>query len=347
MPATGKSNKKILLFLALFLMVICLISLSCGQIEIPMKSTLSAVFYHLNILWGENGSFTMEQDAVIWFIRMPRVLTGVLVGAGLGISGAVMQGIFNNPLADPGITGVSAGAATGAVIAIALGIAAENVFMLPLFALFGSLLAVFFTVFLAMREKRIPAVTLLLAGVVTSMLLGAVTSGILTMMNEQKAQSYLFWIIGGLDYRRWEHVYIAAGPILSGIAVMIAAARHLNVLALGDTEARSVGMPVMTFRIGLMFTAAAVTAAAVCVSGNIGFVGLIIPHIMRMLLGPDYVLLLPASALAGAAFLVSCDLLGRIIMPSVEIRVGIMTALLGAPYFLYLLRKMQKISYDS
>ncbi|TCS81400.1 FecCD family ABC transporter permease [Pectinatus cerevisiiphilus] len=339
---SSRHNKNIfLLFLIFFLIVVSLISLSYGQINIPLKNTLATVLYHLG-MWDGDNAFTKEQDAVIWFIRMPRVLIGIMVGAGLGISGAVMQGLFNNPLVDPGITGVSAGAAAGAVLAIALGWSAENILVMPMFALGGSISAVFLTVFLAMRRGKIPVMTLLLAGVVVGMLLGAVTAGILTVMNEQKLQSYLFWIIGGLDYRRWEHVYIAVPPILTGILIMLAAARHLNVLAMGETEARAVGMAVLPFRMGIMLTAAAVTAVSVCVSGNIGFVGLIIPHMMRILLGPDHRLLLPASALAGAVFLVGCDLLGRVIIPPAEIRVGIMTALIGAPYFLYLLRRMQR-----
>ena len=276
--------------------------------------------------------------AVVWYIRMPRMVVGLLVGAALGISGAVMQGIFSNPLADPGIIGVSSGAATGAVLSIALGWATESMFVMPAFAFCGSVCAVALTVFLAMRNGKIPVMTLLLAGVAVGMLLGAVTSGLLTFMNEQKLQQYLFWMVGGLDYRRWEHVYMAIGPVSIGIVIMLALSRHLNILVLGETEAKAVGMPVLPFRMGLLFVAAMTTAT----SGNIGFVGLVVPHMMRMIVGPDHRVLLPASALAGAAFLVICDSLGRIIIPPAEVRVGIMTALLGTPYFLYLLRRMQK-----
>ena len=245
-------------------------------------------------------------------------------------------------MADPGLIGISAGAATGAVVAIAIGGTAGSMLAMPVFALCGSILAVCLTVFLAMRNGKIPVMTLLLAGVAVGMLLGAITSGILTFMNEQKLQQYLFWMVGGLDYRRWEHVYLAVGPVLVGILIMLLLARHLNILVLGETEAKAVGMPVMQFRMGLLFVAAITTATSVCVSGNIGFVGLVIPHMMRMLLGPDHRVLLPASALGGALFLVFCDCLGRVVVAPAEVRVGIMTAILGSPYFLYLLRKMQK-----
>lgn len=328
--------------LAFLLIAIACLSLTLGQIDVPVKNAVAVVFRQLQLPFWEDVTVSQEQLAVIWYIRLPRMLVGVLVGAALGISGAVMQGIFSNPLADPGLIGISSGAATGAVLSIALGTATSSMFMMPAFAFCGSICAVFLTVFLAMRNGKIPVMTLLLAGVAVGMLLGALTSGILTFMNEQKLQQYLFWMVGGLDYRRWEHVYLAVGPVVCGICIMLLLARHLNILVLGETEAKAVGMSVTKFRMGLLFVAAMTTATSVCVSGNIGFVGLVIPHMMRMLFGPDHRVLLPASALGGAAFLVLCDSLGRVIMPPAEVRVGIMTALLGTPYFLYLLRRMQK-----
>ena len=328
--------------LAFLLIAIACLSLTLGQIDVPVKSAVAVVFRQLQLPFLEDVTVSQEQLAVIWYIRLPRMLVGVLVGAALGISGAVMQGIFSNPLADPGLIGISSGAATGAVLSIALGTATSSMFMMPAFAFCGSICAVFLTVFLAMRNGKIPVMTLLLAGVAVGMLLGALTSGILTFMNEQKLQQYLFWMVGGLDYRRWEHVYLAVGPVVCGLCIMLLLARHLNILVLGETEAKAVGMSVTKFRMGLLFVAAMTTATSVCVSGNIGFVGLVIPHMMRMLFGPDHRVLLPASALGGAAFLVLCDSLGRVIMPPAEVRVGIMTALLGTPYFLYLLRRMQK-----
>lgn len=331
-----------IILLAVLLVVIACVSLTFGQIDVPVGKALAVIGSQLNLPGFTEADYSREQLAVIWYIRLPRMLVGVLVGAALGISGAVMQGIFSNPLADPGLIGISSGAATGAVLSIALGAASGSMFAMPAFAFCGSICAVCLTVFLAMRNGKIPVMTLLLAGVAVGMLLGAITSGLLTFMNEQKLQQYLFWMVGGLDYRRWEHVYLSVGPVLCGIVIMCMLARHLNILVLGETEAKAVGMPVTAFRMGLLFVAAMTTATSVCVSGNIGFVGLVIPHMMRMLIGPDHRVLLPASALGGAAFLVFCDSLGRIIMPPAEVRVGIMTAFLGTPYFLYLLRRMQK-----
>ena len=335
-------GKAAIIMLACLLVLVGCGSLTVGQIDVSFQSAAAVLMQQLGLPFLQDVSLSKEQLAVIWYIRLPRMLVGMLVGGALGISGAVMQGIFSNPLADPGLIGISAGAATGAVVAIALGEAASSMLAMPAFALCGSILAVCLTVFLAMRNGKIPVMTLLLAGVAVGMLLGAITSGILTFMNEQKLAQYLFWMVGGLDYRRWEHVYLAAGPVLVGIFIMLLLARHLNILVLGETEAKAVGMPVLKFRMGLLFVAALTTATSVCVSGNIGFVGLVIPHMMRMLLGPDHRILLPASALGGALFLVFCDCLGRTIIAPAEVRVGIMTAILGSPYFLYLLRRMHK-----
>ena len=324
--------------------LVAILSLSWGQIDIPFRNVLAALSQAVGLPFLRDITVTPEQQAVLWHIRMPRTLVGFLVGAGLGASGTVMQGIFSNPLADPGIIGVSSGAAVGAVLAIALGFSETSMFAMPAFAFVGSLAAVTLTVCLAMRHGKVPVMTLLLAGVVVGMLLGAITAGILTVINEQKLQQYLFWTIGGLDYRRWEHVWIGAGPICSGILVMLLMARHLNILVLGDVEAKAVGMPVAKYRLSLLAVAAMTTATGVCISGNIGFVGLVVPHMMRMLVGPDHRRLLPASVLAGGAFLVLCDTIGRILIPPMEIRVGIMTALLGTPYFLYLLRKTHNLT---
>jgi len=324
--------------------LVAVLSLSWGQIDIPFRNVLAALSQAAGLPFLRDVTVTPEQQAVLWHIRMPRTLVGLLVGAGLGASGTVMQGIFSNPLADPGIIGVSSGAAVGAVLAIALGFSETSMFAMPAFAFVGSLAAVTLTVCLAMRHGKVPVMTLLLAGVVVGMLLGAITAGILTVINEQKLQQYLFWTIGGLDYRRWEHVLIGAGPICSGILIMLLMARHLNILVLGDVEAKAVGMPVAKYRLLLLAVAAMTTATGVCISGNIGFVGLVVPHMMRMVVGPDHRRLLPASVLAGGAFLVLCDTLGRILVPPMEIRVGIMTALLGTPYFLYLLRKTHNLT---
>ncbi|HWR38611.1 MAG TPA: iron ABC transporter permease [Patescibacteria group bacterium] len=339
----GRKNKVLVMAgLGLLLVSVSLLSLGAGQVPVPLMTMLSILGQQLGLAALTGAAPTPEQTAVVWHIRMPRILVGILVGAALGVSGAVMQGVFGNPLADPGIIGVSAGASLGAVIAIALGLTAYGMYYMPLFALLGALLAVGVTVALSLKDGKIPVMTLLLAGVAVSMLLGALTSGILTFMNEYRLREFLFWMVGGLDFRRWEHVLLAGGPVVVGIAILCLLARHLNILVLGEAEARSVGLPVFALRLLLLFVASVTTATAVCVSGSIGFVGLVVPHIMRLLIGPEHRVLLPVCALAGGLFLISCDTIGRLLISPAEVRVGIMTALMGAPYFLYLLRRTQK-----
>ena len=336
---TIKKAKVVLIGLIIVFCLAIMISLSYGQINISFMTVLKVLSKEFGFI--NNAAVSAEDVAVIWNIRMPRILVGILVGAALAVSGAVMQGVFANPLADPGIMGVSSGASLGAVLAISLGLNTISMFYMPLLAFIMAVITVFFTVILSLRKGKIPIMVLLLAGVVISIFIGALTSGILTFMNESKLKEFLFWIVGGLDYRRWEHVYLALGPIIFGLTSLIMMSRHLNILVLGEDEAKAVGMTVMKIRIMLMTIASLTTATAVCVSGSIGFVGLVVPHMMRLLLGTEHRILLPASALAGSIFLILCDTIGRIIIAPTEIRVGIMTALLGAPYFLILLRKAQ------
>ena len=225
------------------------------------------------------------------------------------------------------------------------GMSAQYFLAVPIMAFLGALGAVAFTIILAWHKGKIPSTALLLAGVAVSIFFGALTSGLLTFAPDKTMHQYLFWMVGGLDYRSWEHIYLAGPFILMGMTILCFSGRHLNILSLGDAEAQTLGMAVARYRLIYLVLVAFVTAAAVCISGNIGFVGLIIPHIIRMLLGGDNRKVLPYSALTGAVFLVFCDTLGRMLFSPLEIRVGIMTAVLGAPYFLYLLRKLGSKSF--
>ena len=336
-------NGMVFVVLLTALLAVIILSLCSGQYDISVECVVAFFAHAVGLPVLPHVILTPEQEAVLLHIRLPRTIVGLLVGAGLGISGAVLQGIFSNPLADPGIIGVSSGASVGAVLAIGIGISASSVLLLPAFAFVGAMLAVGLTVSLSMRHGRIPVMTLLLSGVVVGMFLAACTAAILTVVNEQKMQQYLFWTIGGLDYRRWDHVLLGIAPIGIGASVMLLLARHLNLLAFGDVEALTAGMSVTPFRLLFLVLAALTTATGVCSSGNIGFVGLVVPHMMRLIVGPDHRRLLPASLLAGAVFLVLCDSVGRILITGMEIRVGIMTAFIGTPYFLYLLRHRVKL----
>lgn len=323
----------------LLLILTLLFSLHAGQIPVPATGIPGEL---MRLFSNGPSALSPEQSAVLWYIRLPRVLVALLSGAALACAGAVMQGLFSNPLADPGIIGVSSGASLGAVIAISMGLTTVSMYYMPFFALAGALVAVTLSAFLAYDKGQLYSGSLLLAGVAVSIFLSALTNGLMLLMNEYKLREFLFWIVGGLDYRRWEHVTLAFLPIIIGIIVLALLARHLNTLSLGDEEARSLGMNVLLYRALFLFLGSFITAFSVCISGMIGFVGLVIPHITRLLLGPDHRILVPASALLGALFLLLCDTIGRLISPPIEVRVGIVTALVGAPYFLYLIRRMRR-----
>lgn len=276
--------------------------------------------------------------AVILLSRMPRVLAAALAGGGLAVSGTVMQGIFRNPLAEPGILGVSAGSSLGALLAIAGG--ATAIFTLPVFAFFGALLAVGLIIGIAFSGGgRTRAITLVMSGMAISALFGALTSLTLSMANEYQVSSYIFWTMGGLANRRWNHVLAMLPAVALTLAVIVVKARDLDILLLGDEEARALGVSPLATRLTMILLASVCTGAIVSVTGPIGFVGLIIPHIMRLLVGPAHRQLTLASAFGGAIFLLLCDLATRLIAwpTGAEISVGVVTALVGAPYFLYLL----------
>ncbi len=269
-------------------------------------------------------------------VRLPRIAMGAVVGFALATAGVVMQGFFRNPMADPSIVGVSSGAAVGAVATIALGISVP--FGLEGAAVVGAVVTAFAVYAIATEGGRTPVATLLLAGVAVQTFLGAVISYLLLESGDGLARA-MFWLMGHLHRSRWDEVVVALPVTLLCFAVLLVFARDLNVLLLGEEEAATLGVEVEWTKRLLLAFASIVTAAAVAVAGVIGFVGLVVPHVMRLLVGPDHRILLPTSALAGAAFLVAADTVAR--TGPGELPVGIVTAALGAPFFLYLLRRRE------
>lgn len=336
-----KMNKKyILLIMTILMVVVIILATAIGAVSVPFLETCKIILKNLGLISG--GSIPANQESIIFYIRFPRVIIATMVGASLAVSGGVMQGMFRNPMADPGIIGVSSGAGLGAVIVIALGLSSKGLYYMPFAAIIGALSAAFIIFLLSSRNGKIPVLTLVLSGVAVSTFIGSITSLILTAINEHQVSEFLFWSVGGLSGRRWEHVRLAFLPILICTIILIFYSTELNILVLGEEEAQSVGVNPTRIRKKLLFFTSINTAMAVCVSGNISFVGLIVPHIMRLIVGPDNRILLPASAIGGAIFLVLCDLISRTVIMPAEIGVGIVTSLVGAPYFLYLLNKARK-----
>jgi len=333
------------LFFALFavLLLTVVMATAIGAVAIPAGVTLRIFLSQLGMPWIETGDVSRNTVAIVLSLRLPRVLLGVLIGASLALAGTTFQGLLRNPLADPFTIGVSSGAATGATIAIFL--RQLNGFhfphMIPLFAFSGALLAIFFVYNLAKIGGQVPVATLLLAGVVVSSFLSAVISLLMVFAGENM-QGIFFWLSGGLMMRSWTEIGFVVPYLLVGSCILFAYARELNIFLLGEEAALHLGVRVEFTKKLLLVTASLVTAAAVSVSGMIGFVGLIIPHAVRMVSGPDHRVLLPASALVGGIFLVWADVAARTAMAPQEIPVGIITAFIGAPFFIYLLRKKKK-----
>ena len=323
----------------IFLLVASVLSMAVGAVSIPITSVVEVLGSHLPLPISF-GPVDAIADTIIWDIRLPRTVLAVLVGAALASSGGVMQGFFQNPMADPYIVGISAGAALGATAAFALNL--DIWFMglnaVSIAAFFCALLVTLTVYMLSRRGGRVASTTLLLTGIAIGSLATSVTSFLLVMGGEDQRR-ILFWLMGSLSARRWDHVYMLFPYLVVGMTIVLFFARDLNVLLLGDEQAAQLGVRVERVKVILLAAASCLAAAAVCVSGIIGFVGLLVPHLVRLVVGPDYRILTPMSALVGGLLLVLADIVARTAMAPAEMPIGILTTVLGAPFFLYLLHR--------
>ena len=272
---------------------------------------------------------------VIWQIRMPRLIVAVFVGASLAASGLVMQAYFRNSLASPGLLGVSSGGTAGAVVAIGLGISVQSLFIMPLFAVAGALIAT--GAVLALARRGASTERLLLAGIALNALLAAVTSFVLSnsVLSYERNARILFWLLGGLEDRTWEHVWMILPTAIAAVFLW-PLGRRMDLLSLGAQEAQSLGVDVPRLRRIMIALTTVLTALATAVSGTVGFVGLVVPHVLRLIFGPEHKRLVPLALVGGAAFVLACDLISR---AAGGLRIGIVTSLIGGPFFLWLLRK--------
>jgi iron complex transport system permease protein len=324
-----------------------LLGLAIGPANIPLDAVARIIVSRLPAVDVADG-LPPTWDDIVWQVRLPRVLLAGMVGATLALGGATYQGVFRNPLAEPYLIGVASGAALAATILIVSPVtyASFGSFsLLPLAAFAGALTAVTMAYLLARSGGGVPATTLILAGVAISAIATSVTS-FLMFLDLDDVFSILAWLLGGFNYSGWQRLAWVAPYILPAAVLLLLYGRTLNVLQLGDEQARQLGVDVERTKLLLLGAASLATAAAVSVSGIIGFVGLIVPHAARLLWGPDHRQLLPMSMLLGAAFLVLADLLARTVIQPSELPVGIVTAFCGAPFFLYLLRRSQRGVYS-
>ena len=321
---------------------------SVGSTSIPARDVADALLQYLGVERGVDPSSATYR--IVTVVRLPGLMVAALVGGALACAGAAMQGLFRNPLADPGIIGVSAGASLGVVIALTQTAALADLWLfnrgplnaalwqIPLAAFVGALLAASVVYLLSLQRGRTNLAALLLAGVALNAVLGALTSVLLLRAADVDAlRAVLSWLVGSLEGRGWDYFAVAVGPIALGAALMLLYARDLNLLALGEESAQALGVDVGRLRLALLALASLLTASAVSIAGPISFVGLVVPHMLRLVIGPDHRVLLPASLLGGAAFLVFADALARSILAPEQLQVGIVTALAGGPFFLALL----------
>jgi iron complex transport system permease protein len=315
-----------------------------GTANITLWDSLSILLKEIPVV-GKliPGEYSASHQAIILHLRLPRVVLSILVGAALAVSGAIFQGIFKNPMADPYVLGVSAGAAFGATIAIILGLQAVAGAMgwITLFSFAGAVFTIFTVYILARTKSRLSITGLLLSGIAVSSFITALISALMVLFRNQ-IEHVVLWTMGSFAGPSWDKVVWSLPFVITGIFVAYFFARDLNILLLGDESAHHLGINIERTKKILLLVGSLTTASAVSVSGIIGFVGLMIPHMVRILVGPDHRILIPFSALAGSLFLVIADTLARVVANPLEIPVGVITAIFGGPFFIYLLRHRKK-----
>ncbi|MFV3386551.1 FecCD family ABC transporter permease [Pseudomonas sp. NY15364] len=318
------------------------LSLALGPVSLPLGDTLRAALRLLGVPLAADAS-VQKAELILVQIRMPRTLLGLAVGMVLALCGVAMQGLFRNPLADPGLVGVSSGAALGAAVAIVGGAALGGLpeafapYLLSACAFVGGLLVTALVYRLGRRDGQTHVATMLLAGIALTALAGAAIGLFTYLADDATLRTLTFWNLGSLNGASYARLWPLLLATLAVALWLPRRARALNALLLGESEARHLGFDVERFKRELVFCTALGVGAAVAAAGLIGFIGLVVPHLMRLLVGPDHRLLLPASALAGASLLLLADLVARLALAPAELPIGIVTALIGAPFFLYLL----------
>lgn len=328
----------LLLGLALLLALSCALSLAFGAAKVELDQVLSILGRHLFGIAVET-PVSVGQDSIVWQLRAPRVLLGALVGAGLAVVGTVLQAVTRNPLADPHLLGVSSGAAFGAVVVVLYLGEFAGLLSLPLAAFVGALASMLLVLAIASRSGRLHSDRLLLAGVAVSFVMMAASNLLLYLGNPHAASSVLFWMLGGLGLARWELLWLPALCLALALAVLLGLGRALNALMAGEQSAVSLGLEPRRVRLLAFVVASLLTGVLVSLSGAIGFVGLMLPHVARFLVGAEHRRLLPVAALLGALFLVWVDVAARTWLAPQDLPIGIVTAAIGGVFFVALLRR--------
>lgn len=336
---TSNARRATVLFIVLGagLVVATLIAAALGQMQIPVVEVIGSLCRRAGLSCGADASH-VNTDAVLWEVRFPRVVLAVLVGAALASAGAIMQGVFGNPLADPGVVGVSSGAAIGASLMIVTGLAAGSTFAIPLGAFVTGVITALVVYSISRSRGRTQVITLILVGVAVNAFAGAALALMTFSATTNQREQIVFWQMGSLAGALWDSVVTVLPLLAVGLVLAFGIAGKLDLLSLGDDAARHLGLNIERLRIFAIIIVAVLTATAVAFAGIIGFVGLVVPHVIRMVMGPGHKVLVPASALGGALLLVVADTFARTALPYAELPLGMITALVGGPFFFYLIK---------
>ncbi|CAH0123150.1 MULTISPECIES: iron ABC transporter permease [unclassified Microbacterium] len=329
--------------LVIALVITCLVSLGSGQYSLSPTEIVGILLREIGVPsgWAPDDA---SASGVILSIRLPRLVLGVLVGAALAVSGVLMQAIFGNPLADASVVGVSSGAALGAAASLTFGLATFGMWTTPAMAFIGGLVAVFAVYFISRSGGRTEVVTLLLTGIAINAIGGAGMAFLTFLGTTSTREQIVFWQLGSLNGALWPNIAIVAPLTAVGIVVALLVAHRLDLFALGERTARHLGLNVELLRIIVIVTVAVLVCAAVAFAGIIGFVGLVIPHLMRMLIGPAHLPLIIASTAGGALLIALADLVARTVVPLADMPIGMITSLVGGPFFLWLLVRTRRRS---
>ncbi|KPA92602.1 ABC-type Fe3+-siderophore transport system, permease component [Pseudomonas asplenii] len=327
----------LLVVLGALLLVSCVVSLGFGPARLPVDLVWRILAYKL--LGSGTPDWSPGQDHIVWLIRVPRMLLGALVGAGLALIGAVLQAVTRNPLADPHLLGVTSGATLGAVIVVLHVGEIAGLLSLPIAAFIGALGSMLLVLGIASRNGRLDSERLLLCGVAVSFVMMALANLLLFLGDHRASSAVMFWMLGGLGLARWELLLVPMLSVLCGLLLLLGMARSLNALMAGEQTAVTLGLSARHVRLKVFLIASLMTGVLVSISGSIGFVGLMVPHIARYLVGAEHRRLLPVSALLGSLFLIWVDVAARTLIAPEDLPIGVATAAIGGLFFIGLMRR--------
>lgn len=350
------NNRTTLIVLIVILVELCFISLVFGPVSISFRQALDIILHKIGFFINDSrSSFDSIHISVLWDIRIPRMIMGFLVGIALGTSGAILQGLFRNPLVDPGFIGVSSGAAVGAMVSIMFSSSIELYFpnaivnfILPVLAILGALVTTLMIYVMSKVSSKTNIMAMLLSGIAVNALAGAIIGLFISISSDSELRTFTFWTLGGLDNANWLVVTISGLFILTSFAIIYFKKNQLDIFMLGDAEAHNLGVNVERLKRMIILIASIMVGISVSFCGMIGFIGLVTPHLVRLFISSKHKYLIPGSAVLGAILLISSDLISKTIISPAQLPIGVVTSIIGAPFFIWLIFKQKsRLGYSA